>query len=305
MKPLFIRLLPLLIFPILFSACNIPFLNQKAGVQITSTPQATVTLDGQSLGQTPIIRNDIKSGTHTIKITPSDSLILPWEGQLTINPGVTTVLDRQLSSDPTQSTGHSLILEKLSDSKSVEVNIITTQDNVSVAIDGTPSGFTPLKSTSVTPGAHVFLLTSPGFQDKIIKANVQVGHRLTVNAQLASQTLITPTPTPDLSPSPSATPSSTPSPTKTKTATSSADVITPLPKTATSAAVSKPYVEILTTPTGFLRVRDAASASATEIAKVNPGDKFPYFDTKSDWFQIEYVKGKKGWVSATYAKLVE
>jgi uncharacterized protein YgiM (DUF1202 family) len=305
MKPLLTRLVFPLVCATLLSACNLPFINQKAGVQITSTPQAAVTLDGQSLGQTPVIRNDIKAGTHTIKITPSDAGILPWEGQLTVNSGVTTVLDRQLSSDPSQATGHSLILEKLSDSKAVEVNIITTQDNVSVAIDGSPSGFTPLKNNSVTPGAHTFLLTSPGFQDKIVKANVQTGHRLTINAQLASQTIITPTPTPDLAASPSATPSSTPTPTKTKTATSSADIITPLPKQASASAVSKPYVEILTTPTGFLRVRATASSTATEIAKVNPGDKFPYLNSDSGWYQIEYIKGKKGWVSATYAKLVE
>lgn len=303
MSPKIINPLFLVLIAIFLSACNLPFINQKAGVQITSTPQASVSLNGQTLGQTPIIKNEIKAGTYTVKITPSDVSILPWEGQLTINPGVTTVLDRQLSSDPNQATGHSLVLEKLSDSKAVEVNIITTQDNVSVAIDGSPSGFTPLKNNSIIPGAHTFLLSSPGFQDKLIKANVQTGHRLIINAQLASQAVITPTPTPEISPSPTSTPSAAISPTK--SATPSAATLTPLPKQATSSAIAKPYVEILSTPTGFLRVRSAASSTATEIAKVNPGDTFPYLDSDSGWYQIEYQKGEKGWVSATYAKLVQ
>lgn len=303
MRPKISHFLLPIISATLLSACSLPFTAQKAGVQITSTPQATVTLDGQTLGQTPIIRNDIKAGSHTIKITPSDASVLPWEGQLSINPGVTTILDRQLSQDPSQATGHSLVLEKLSDSKAVEINIITTQDNVSVATDGSPSGFTPYKNSSVTAGAHTFLLSSPGFQDKLIKANAQAGHRLVINAQLASQAIITPTP--EVSPSPSATPSASPTPTKTKTATSSADLITPLPKQASSSAITKPYVEILSTPTGFLRVRNAASATGVEVAKVNPSDKFPYLDSDSGWYQIEYQKGKNGWISATYAKLVQ
>jgi uncharacterized protein YgiM (DUF1202 family) len=92
----------------------------------------------------------------------------------------------------------------------------------------------------------------------------------------------------------------TPTPTKT--------TITPLPKQATSsAALAKPYVEILTTPTGFLRVRETASTTGTELAQVNPGDKFAYNadESTASWYQIEYTKGKWGFVSSTYAKLVK
>jgi len=297
--------LPLLvIFSLLLSACSLPFSSQKAGVQITSTPQATVTVDGESFGQTPIIRGDLKTGTHSVKITASEPGVLPWEGQVVFNPGVTTIIDRQLSADSLQSTGYILTLEKLSDKKSTEVQVITTQDNVSVAIDGSPAGFTPLKNESLTAGPHVFFLSSPGFQDKTVKANVQAGFRLTINVQLASQTIIDPLL--DLSPSPTATPSSvTATPTLSKTTSEAADDITPLPKQASGSAIAKPYVEISSTPTGFLRVRNSASASATEIAKVSPGDKFPYLETQDGWYQIEYQENETGWVSATYAKLVE
>jgi uncharacterized protein YgiM (DUF1202 family) len=71
--------------------------------------------------------------------------------------------------------------------------------------------------------------------------------------------------------------------------------------------MAKPYVEILSTPTGFLRVRESASTGATELAQVNPGDKFPYKeeDSTASWYQIEYLTGKWGFVSSTYAKLVK
>ena len=107
---------------------------------------------------------------------------------------------------------------------------------------------------------------------------------------------ITPTPTPTI-----ATPSATIAPEKTTS-------VTPLPKQATSSAtIAKPYVEILTTPTGWLKVRETASTTGTELAKVNPGDKFPYKEENStgSWYQIEYATGQWGFVSSSYAKLVK
>jgi len=288
-----------LLSSIILSGCTLPLLgNSKAGLQITSSPQANVSIDGQSIGLTPIIRDNLKTGSKMIKIAASDSTVLPWEGQVALNPGAVTILDRQLSSDPTQASGYSLTFEKLSDKNASEVSITTTQENISVAIDGNPSGFTPLKTNSISAGAHIFLLNSPGYQDKTIKATVQIGYRLVINAQLAAAQ-ITPTPTPTLSPT------ATPSGSLTPTPTRKTD-LSPTPKSTTSATLAKPYVEILSSPTGWLRVRETGSASGTELAKVNPGERFPYISSNdTGWHQIEYTKGQKGWVSGTYSKVVK
>ena len=66
-------------------------------------------------------------------------------------------------------------------------------------------------------------------------------------------------------------------------------------------------VEILSTPTGFLRVRSEPSTAGEEVAQVEPGDRFPYLDKDEDtgWFKIEYEDGEEGWVSNQYAKKVE
>lgn len=108
---------------------------------------------------------------------------------------------------------------------------------------------------------------------------------------------ITPTPTPTI-----ATPSAAIVTPTTTTA------VTPLPKQATSSATpEKPYVEILATPTNWLNVRDEASPNAVILAKVNPGDTFSYKeeDSTASWYQIEYLSGKWGFVSSTYAKLYQ
>jgi hypothetical protein len=277
----------LLASSIILAGCSLG--GKKSGVQVAANPQASVFLDNKSLGQTPVYQEGVKPGTYNIKITSIDSTLTPYEGKITLNPGVLTVVDRQLTSDPTKSFGYTLAFEALTNKTQTQVNLVSFPDRVSVMVDGAPVGFTPFKSDSIAPGGHTFTLTSPGFQDIIIKGSVISGKRLVINAQLGAQTIVpTPTPTAIITPGTSPTP---------------VGAITPLPRQATDAAVLKPYVQISSTPTGWLKVRDDASSNGIEVAKVNPGDKFPYFQTSGGWHQIEYQKGQKGWISATYSKL--
>src|SRR3990167_9258572 len=282
------RLILILSTSLLLGGCSF-FGGKKASIQVTANPQANIFLDNKSLGQTPVYREGLKPGTYTLKIAASDQTLSAWEGKITLNAGALTVIDRQLAADPAKSFGYTLTFEVLANKTATEVNLVSFPDTVSVMVDGAPVGFTPFKSDSVASGAHTFTLTSPGYQDMVVKASVQSGHRLVVNAQLAMAN-VTPTPPPLTSPSASA-----PGP--------SVD-ITPLPKQATDAAVLKPYVEILPTPdNNHLKVRSENVIGNNIIAIVNTGDKFPYVSTSGSWYQIEYLTGKKGYVSTTYAKL--
>lgn len=286
------RLIVVLTTSLLLAGCTLPFSGKKAGIQVTANPQANVFLDNKSLGQTPVYQNGQKPGTYNIKISASDTTLAPWEGKVTLNPGVLTVIDRQLAGDPTKAHGYILSFEALTSKTATEVNLVSFPDTVSVMVDGAPIGFTPFKSDSIASGPHTFTLTSPGYQDLIVKASVQTGQRLVINAQLGAQTIV-PTPTP----TPNATPSATPTPDSVG--------ITPLPKQATGSAVLKPYVEILATPdNNHLKVRSENVIGNNIIAIVNTGDKFPYLSTSGSWYQIEYATGKKGYVSSAYAKIV-
>lgn len=285
---------------ILLAACNLPFGSRNAGIQVGANPQSVVFIDGKNMGQTPVYVETLKPGDVTVRIEPNDKSLAPWEGKVSLNEGTLTVIDRQLAADVTKSHGYSLTFEKLTNKTSSEISVITFPDNVALSIDGAPVGFTPYKGDSQTVGTHTLLLTSPGYEDQTIKAKINQGYRLVVNVQLASQAI---TPTPELTPL-VATPSATPSLTPKAGVTPKVD-ITPLPKQASSSAVTKPYVEILSTPTGWLKVRAEANASSAEVAKVNPGDRFPYLDINGSWYEITYIDGKQGWVSAQYTKLVK
>lgn len=290
MKPT--RLILILTTSFLLAGCSL-FGGKKAGIQVTANPQADIFLDSKSLGQTPVYQEGLKPGTYTLKVTSSDPALSPWEGKITLNAGALTVIDRQLAADPAKSFGYTLTFETLANKTAAEVNLVSFPDTVSVMVDGAPVGFTPFKNDSIAAGGHTFTLTSPGYQDQVIKASILAGNRLVINAQLGAQTILpTPTPTPIVTPSVNVTPGTI--------------EITPLPKQATTSAVLKPYVEILPTPdNNHLKVRSEAVIGNNIIAIVNTGDKFPYLATSGAWYQIEYLTGKNGYVSASYAKLVQ
>ncbi|MCX6704567.1 MAG: SH3 domain-containing protein, partial [Candidatus Woesebacteria bacterium] len=79
------------------------------------------------------------------------------------------------------------------------------------------------------------------------------------------------------------------------------------------APVERTYIEILSTPTGFLRVRSGPGATGSEIAQVKPGDRYLFLDedVATGWVKIQYEapaaglpNGIEGWVSGQYIKKI-
>ncbi len=296
MKSRLISFLSLLLFSVFLSGCSLNIFSRRSGTQITSNPQAEITINGESYGKTPYVNENLKAGEYTIRLTPIDQELQPWEIKTVFSPGYQIIVDRQFGKTQDQSSNHTLSFEKLNDKKSTEVSIISNPSNISVAVDKVPKGFTNRPIENIEVGEHTFDFSAPGYQDKRVQGRVFAGQRLVINVTLATAPVV-PTPTP----SPLATPSATPSPSK------GASTITPLPKQATiSALLVKPYVEIVSPVMTWARVRAEASISSDELAKVNHGDSFNYKDMETaGWYYIEYLKDKWGYVSSQYAKLVK
>ncbi len=297
MRSKFLSALFCLSFAFLLSGCELSPFAKKAGVQVTSSPDANVIMDGKPVGKTPYYIENAKPGMTTIQMTAIDSG-QTWETKVNLISGTLTTVHREFGTSPDKSHSYTLYFEKLSNKDTSSVNVISMPPSATVSIDGKPQGFTPL-AVDIPAGPHVFSFTSPGFQDKIVNAATQNGYRLNLNLTMATMEIV-PTPLPTASPS--ATPSVSSTPTKAPT-----NAITPLPKQSSpSAALSKPYVEILDTPTGWLKVRETATINSAELAKINPGDMFPYRESSpSGWFNIQYATGKWGFISSQYAKLIK
>lgn len=260
------------------SVAGYKFYSQKngglGGLRVTSTPTASVFSGDKLLGRTPY-EDKLPSGDYIIKLIPegTSTTIATWQGKVSVNSGVLTFVNRELSTNDLTQAGEILTLEKISD-KDAEIAVLTNPDGSTVSLDGQDKGTAPLILRNLSPGDHDIAVSSPGFVSRSIKVKANTGYKLTTNFQLA------------LSGGSQASPSATP--------------------TQTANQPGKPYVTIKDTPTGWLNVRSDPSLTATVSAKVNPGEKYPLLDTNDGWYKISYDSGQQqGWISTQYADKTE
>ncbi len=250
--------------------------NTKGALQVTSSPGATVFLNGQQIGSTPLCKCDqnqmIPVGDYTIKLVPTDGSD-PYEEKITINPSTITVVDRTFGSID-KVKGSVITLTKIGGSNA-EVDAISFPVGTDVALDNTNQGQTPLTLSNVSESDHELTFTKDGYAPTTIRIHAVKGYRLVANVtlpvDLSAQTIGSPvaSPSPGLSPTP----------------TPSANTVT-----------------ILQTPTGFLRVRQSPSIASQEVGQVKPGETYPYLDEKSGWTEITLTASTSGWVSSQYVK---
>lgn len=276
------------------------FFNQVGlgALQISTTPRSTVFIDGVQAGITPLFDDKVKAGEHLIKLVPEDTAdgLVGWEGKVTLNSGILTAINRNFGLSELASSGETLSLEKISSRDKSALAVISVPDQVTVKLDGEPRGFSPVLVEDLASGAHQVIVSTSGYEERTISAKTITGYKLIINVQLGQKigaeleatatggVKLTPTPTikGKITPTPKASPA------------------------ATTTPPGKPYVRIKETPTGWLRVRMGPSVSATEAAKLNPGETFPYLDEEENgWLKIEYETDKEGWVSGVYVDLVK
>lgn len=245
------------------------FSPKGAGLRIDTNPASTVFIDGEQVGKTPF-QTTRKAGEVVVRLVPDsfDKPLSPYETKITLVGGIETVISRDFGSTDDESGGYIISFERVG-GKGSSIAISSVPDAAQIAVDGQIRGFSPYKTDSLTPGDHQLTVTAPGYKDANLSLKAVEGFKLTVRVKLMPN---------GESPQPS-----------------------PSPEPA------QKMVEILTTPTGFLRVRGEPSTSGAELGQVEPGKTYKYVDTDTatGWFKIEYEAGKEGWVSNDYAKIVE
>ncbi len=246
------------------------FRPKSAGLFVETTPSATVFIDGDQVGRTPY-ETTRKPGEIIVKLVPEslDAALVPFETKVTLTAGIKTVIKREFAESDENSSGEIISFEKVG-GKETSLSVVSIPDAAQISIDGAIRGFAPYKTSAVIPGEHQIIVSTPGYSEKTISIKTVEGYKLTAVVKLK--------------------------PNGEEIPTEEEEIEEP----------KQEEVEILSTPTGFLRVRDEPSTLGEEVAQVTPGELYPYLDEdeKTGWIKIEYEEGEEGWVSGQYAKKV-
>jgi len=253
---------------------------EKGALQVTSSPASKVYLNDEYLGQTPLCKcqasDMVAPGDYTIRLVPSDSSLQEFQEKITVSQGVLTVVDRKFGING-QSEGSIISLTPLDDKTKSQLLVVSFPQGSNVLLDDQNIGTTPLVSNDPTESDHDLKISKDGYNEKEIRIRTPMGYKLTVAAYLSADTA-------NLVPSNASDSAAKPTP---------AGPVTPTP-------VNR--VIILSTPTGFLRVRKTPSVDAIEVGQVSPGKSYELVDEQNDWFEIRMSDGTTGWISSQYAK---
>ncbi len=257
--------------------------SKKAAVQLNAYPKSTVYIDGKQAGTTPYDNDDIKSGEVVLKLVPEADFSASWERKLTLNPETQTVINWQFDANSDYEAGELLYLEKTSFKDKAGLIVSCSPDSCSVTVDGQMRGFAPLNLEDIGEGSHKILISLPGYKTKEIMARAVNHYRLVAEVKLAKETVSE----------------------EELTEEDEEDKEGEKTSEEKEEEIERPYVLIKDTPTGWLRVRMGPATTATEAAKVNPGEKFPLLGQESGWYEISYEDEKEGWISGRYAEKFE
>jgi len=152
-----------------------------------------VFLDGKHLGKTPFYSEQLKAGSHTLKITASEASFLT---QITLRESTLTVVNRQLSDNFMAQSGEILSLEP----QKTSLLVISEPGDADLTIDGQLVGKTPVLKDDIKEGEHKLQISREGYASREFAIKIVPNFQLSANITLASTTAkevpITPAPTP-------------------------------------------------------------------------------------------------------------
>lgn len=165
---------------VFLSGCSAVGTTKPAALQVTSTPEASVFLDGKHLGKTPFYSDQLKSGDFLLKISVSEAAYVE---RIKIMPGSLTVVNRELNKNEQAQSGETLWLEP----GQTGLFVSSLPPESDVTIDGQLKGKTPLLFTNIEAGEHKIMLSKQGYLDREFAIRASADSRLMASVSLASQ----------------------------------------------------------------------------------------------------------------------
>jgi len=248
------------------------FKPKGAGILINTDQPATVYIDGEQVGSTPY-EQILEPKEIEIKLIPQsfEKPLSPYETKIVLMSGIQTIIERNFSETNDGSSGETVSFEKGPKDES-SVVVISDPEGAEVEIDGTVKGFSAYKSSDITEGSHSIKVSALGYNERTTEVVVKDGYKLTLFVKLSKDPALQ----------------------------------EEISENQEEEADEPMLVEIVETPTGFLRVRRESSTLSSEVARVDPGETFTVLEVSEDgeWLKIGLEDETEGWISREYTKEV-
>ena len=249
--------------------------NGKGALQVTSTPESKIYLNGKYIGQTPYPRvdgqNTFPAGDYTLKLVPVKNEFPEYQEKVTLNKFTLTVVEHTFGPEG-KGNGSIISLSSIPSKTDAQLLILSLPDGASVFVDSNLAGVAPLLLKNQTASDHKIAVKKEGYKEKVIPIKTPLGFKVQVQVSLG----IGQDPLPSLTPSPA------------------------LPTSAVEAASTSATLTINSTPTGFLRVRSTNSVDGAEVGRVSPGETYTILQELDTWYRIKLTNGSEGWISGEF-----
>src|SRR5258706_10908174 len=163
--------------------------SQKGALQVTSSPDSKVYLNGKYIGTTPLCKCEssdmLKTGDYTIRLVPTVSGLSEFQEKITVSEAVLTVVDRKFAKG-SLSEGSVISLTPLSDKKKTELLVASLPEGAIVLLDNNEIGKSPLSFKNPTESDHVLKIKKDGYKEKTIRIRTPLCYKLVVAVYLST-----------------------------------------------------------------------------------------------------------------------
>ena len=239
---------------------------------ISSPTEATVKLDNEEKGKTPISLNDVNEGNHTIEISKTgyetQAIYLKFKRGFKLN----VVADLFLLPIPES-------LESINYSDKIRIyNLALSEAAITVDSATWAKASAYYGKTRGKPLGFNYFVDYNGAVYDSNGLKVTLSPTLTVEGNIIIGYL----------------------------AQNKEDLSEKAKEALAIFGNAKPQelAEIIPTGVGWLRVRAEPTLDSSEVTKVNVGEKFSILEEKGNWIKIKINETTEGWVSATYVRKV-
>lgn len=152
----------------------------KVGTIVVSSDvdDADVYLDGNKVGETPVVINDVVEGLHVVEVRKEPAL--PWKQTVQVEAGKQTKVKGELKATIGGQGG--------------SIRVLSNVSGAHVFLDGTDMGAVPVDIKDVKAGEHVIEVKAPKYQTREERVTVNAGSatvlKLDLNAVARSEAKI-------------------------------------------------------------------------------------------------------------------